>query len=190
MLPRWLALLCLLPLALAALVACGDDDDDDDTGPDDAATDPAGEATPAGGDGGGNLISITDSGDFGAILTDASGLALYTFDNDEDGVSNCYDQCATAWPPLTTDDDSVTAPESLDGELTLIERTDGTMQVALDGQPLYTYAADSPGNVTGDGVGGAWHVATASAAGDDDRSQSSSEDAPDAAVDSDPYGYY
>ena len=36
----------------------------------------------------------------GAVLTDAKGMTLYTFDADKDGASTCYDACATNWPPL------------------------------------------------------------------------------------------
>ncbi|MGH9149067.1 MAG: hypothetical protein ACRD0F_01860, partial [Acidimicrobiales bacterium] len=33
-------------------------------------------------------------------------------------------------------------------------------QVSYNGKPLYRYAGDSaPGQVTGDGIGGLWHVA-------------------------------
>jgi predicted lipoprotein with Yx(FWY)xxD motif len=46
------------------------------------------------------------------------------------------------------------------GELTIIKRSDGTMQWADQDQPLYTYAKDKkPGDVKGDKVGGVWHVA-------------------------------
>lgn len=38
-------------------------------------------------------------------------------------------------------------------------RTDGTMQWAYEGKPLYLWTKDTkPGDVTGDGVGGVWHV--------------------------------
>ncbi|MGN6305865.1 MAG: hypothetical protein ACTHNH_13670, partial [Mesorhizobium sp.] len=33
------------------------------------------------------------------IYTDANGMTLYTYDKDEAGKSNCYDKCATNWPP-------------------------------------------------------------------------------------------
>lgn len=37
------------------------------------------------------------------IYTDANGMTLYTYDKDETGKSNCYDKCATNWPPLKTE---------------------------------------------------------------------------------------
>jgi predicted lipoprotein with Yx(FWY)xxD motif len=91
----------------------------------------------------------------GKVLTDASGMTLYTFDKDTEGTSACYDDCAVAWPPLIAADGA-----AAEGEFTLVERTDGTMQWAYDGKPLYLYQEDAaPGETKGDGVGGVWHVA-------------------------------
>jgi predicted lipoprotein with Yx(FWY)xxD motif len=44
--------------------------------------------------------------------------------------------------------------------LTIIDRPDGTYQVANNGMPLYRWQGDkSPGDTTGNGVGGVWSVA-------------------------------
>ena len=86
---------------------------------------------------------------------DAKGMALYTFDKDETGKSNCYDMCATNWPPFMAAADA--QPE---GEWTIVERTDGTKMWAYDGKPLYTFIKDTkPGEVMGDGANDVWHVA-------------------------------
>lgn len=91
----------------------------------------------------------------GMVLTNAAGLTLYTFDKDEAGKSNCYDSCATSWPPMPAE-----ASSTNEGDFTVVERTDGTFMWAHDGQPLYTWVGDSAmGDVSGDGVGGVWHVA-------------------------------
>jgi len=93
--------------------------------------------------------------DKGEVLTDSKGMTLYTYDKDEKGVSNCYDKCATNWPPL-----EAAAGASPDGDYTLVKRKDGSMQWAYDGMPLYLWKNDKkPGDMTGDGVGGVWHVA-------------------------------
>lgn len=93
----------------------------------------------------------------GKIWTDLNGMSLYTFDKDTAGVSNCYDKCAVNWPPLAAAADA--APQ---GEWTVVERTDGTKMWAYGGKPLYTWKDDKkPGDVTGDGVGGVWHLAKA-----------------------------
>ncbi|MEQ8347639.1 MAG: hypothetical protein RIB84_16525 [Sneathiellaceae bacterium] len=91
--------------------------------------------------------------DAGAVLTDANGMTLYTFDKDGAGMSACYDQCAQAWPP-------VAAPEGVSGDWSAVERKDGIRQLAYKGQPLYLWVKDTkPGDVTGDGFKDVWHVA-------------------------------
>jgi predicted lipoprotein with Yx(FWY)xxD motif len=99
-------------------------------------------------------LKVVEAGTFGEILADAKGMPVYTFDKDEAGKSNCYNDCATNWPPVmaTADDKPV-------GDLTIIKRDDGSLQWADDGKPLYTFINDkAPGEVTGDGKGGVWHV--------------------------------
>jgi predicted lipoprotein with Yx(FWY)xxD motif len=91
----------------------------------------------------------------GKIYTDHNGMTLYTFDKDEAGKSNCYDQCAVNWPPLKAEEGAMA-----EGEWTVIERTDGTKQWAYEGKPVYLWIQDkAPGDVTGEGKGdGTWHV--------------------------------
>ena len=90
----------------------------------------------------------------GSVYVDEKGMTLYTFDKDETGKSNCYDDCAVNWPPLSAAEGAT--PE---GEWTVIERTDGTSQWAYEGKPVYLWIKDmKPGDTTGDGVGGVWHV--------------------------------
>ena len=91
----------------------------------------------------------------GKIYTDAKGMTLYTFDKDEPGKSNCYDQCAVNWPPFLAE-----AGAMAEEEWTIVDRTDGKPMWSYDGKPLYTFIKDKKkGDVTGDGVGGVWHVA-------------------------------
>lgn len=92
----------------------------------------------------------------GEVLTDAKGMTLYTFDKDTKGTSNCYDTCAQKWPPL-----EATQAASTEGGFSQVERKDGSKQWAYNGMPLYLWQGDKkPGDTTGDGVGGVWHVAT------------------------------
>ncbi len=94
--------------------------------------------------------------DKGEALVDASGKALYTYDKDAEGKSNCNDKCAQNWPPLAAKADA-----SEEGDWTIIKRDDGTSQWAYKGKPLYTWIKDEkPGAAAGDGVGGVWHLAT------------------------------
>ena len=96
---------------------------------------------------------ITVNADGGKVIAASdNGLTLYTFRKDKKNRSNCYGDCATAWPPYL-------APSSAkaSGALGVIKRKDGTRQYALNGKPLYFWAGDSArGDVNGDGVGGVW----------------------------------
>ncbi|MCG3266895.1 hypothetical protein [Yoonia sp. I 8.24] len=93
--------------------------------------------------------------DTNGILTNADGMSLYTFDPDTTTTSACNGGCAVNWPPLAAAADA-TASDAF----TVITRDDGSMQWAYDGQPLYLWVNDrAPGDITGDGVGGNWHLA-------------------------------
>lgn len=87
------------------------------------------------------------------VLRSNDSLPLYTFDKDAPGRSACEGACAAAWPPVL-----VSAGSSPSGEWTHVRRADGQLQWAWRGRPLYTYARDTPGKPTGDGVGGAWRL--------------------------------
>jgi len=103
------------------------------------------------------LIAFTTTAqaeNHGAVLTDKSGMTLYTFDKDTKGTSNCYDGCAASWPPYLVTDESAHK-----GKWDVVVRKDGSKQWAFKGSPLYTWAGDQKaGDMTGDGVGGVWHV--------------------------------
>lgn len=89
------------------------------------------------------------------FLVDHVGLTLYTYDKDADGKSTCYDTCAKNWPPLPAKSEAKDM-----GDWKTTERTDGTKQWVYKDKPLYTFAGDkNPGDKTGDGKGGVWHVA-------------------------------
>jgi predicted lipoprotein with Yx(FWY)xxD motif len=96
--------------------------------------------------------------DLGNILVGPAGMTLYKFNNDEPGVSNCVDDCATNWPPLTVESaDAIVPGLYLGGELATIERADGTLQVTYDGWPLYYWKDDAAvGDATGEGRGDVW----------------------------------
>lgn len=101
----------------------------------------------------------------GAILTDAQGRTLYHFTKDAENTSNCYDGCATTWPPLLVGTDKASAGEGVTGALGTTLRNDGNRQVTYGGVPLYYYAPDTnPGDTKGQGVGNVWFVVNASAA--------------------------
>lgn len=95
----------------------------------------------------------------GAAFVAASGTALYTFDNDTAGKSNCNMRCAMIWPPLQASGDAHDM-----GAWTVVTRDDGSKQWAYMGKPLYTFARDkAAGDAKGDNFGPkgthVWHVA-------------------------------
>ncbi len=92
------------------------------------------------------------------VLHDAGGMTLYTYDPDTPGHSRCSDPCAKVWPPAMA-----AAGATPHGAFDLAVREDGSRQWAVRGHPLYGYVADvNPGQTSGDGVNGRWHVAHAS----------------------------
>ena len=102
----------------------------------------------------------TEATQAGKVLANSHGLTLYYYSEDKphSGKSACTGVCATAWPPLAA---PVKAPAGarLPGRLGVITRPNGVKQVTLNGYPLYFYIGDkAPGQVKGNGIGGAWHV--------------------------------
>jgi predicted lipoprotein with Yx(FWY)xxD motif len=113
-----------------------------------------------------NLIktaTATVNGTSATILTNDKGLTLYYRTSDVPPSTVCSGGCAGAWPPLVMSGTGTpTSATSLSGKLTLVTDTNGN-QVEYNGHPLYTYSGDSnPGQTTGEGVGGVWHVCTPS----------------------------
>jgi predicted lipoprotein with Yx(FWY)xxD motif len=105
------------------------------------------------------FLAIAQDPAVGSFLTDAEGNTLYLFTPDTTpGESTCYDDCAEAWPILAPAEE-MTLPAGVPGELTTIERTDGTQQVAYNDIPLYYFVRDEqPGDINGQGVGGHWFI--------------------------------
>jgi predicted lipoprotein with Yx(FWY)xxD motif len=108
---------------------------------------------------GDTTVLVTETPELGTFFTDAEGRTLYLWTVDTAaGASNCYGPCVDFWP-LITADEPLTLPDGIDGELSQIERTDGTKQVAYNGIPLYYFAADmATGDTNGQWVGDSWFV--------------------------------
>ena len=108
----------------------------------------------------GAALALADSA-LGKIITDGAGKTLYMFTPDEGGTPTCYDDCATAWPPLLADDAAaVTAGTGLDAaKITVVDRTDGGKQVKYGEYPLYFFANDAAaGDTNGQGLNDKWYV--------------------------------
>jgi predicted lipoprotein with Yx(FWY)xxD motif len=143
----------------AGAAGCGSDDSEQPSNQTDPAkkTEPAKRAQPAKKPA---KLTIADS-QFGRILADRRGQALYLFAKEKSGKSECYGACAKAWPPLLSDD----GPAATDGVrkdlLGTTKRRDGRLQATYRGQPVYLYVDDSPGKVLCHNVsefGGLWLV--------------------------------
>ena len=98
---------------------------------------------------------------FGRILADGRGQAVYLFDKERTRTSECYGACAQAWPPVLTKGRPVAGKGARALRLGTTRRRDGSRQVTMDGRPLYYYVRDSPGRVLCHNVrefGGLWLV--------------------------------
>ncbi|MDD2755802.1 MAG: hypothetical protein PHS80_09775 [Methanothrix sp.] len=97
----------------------------------------------------------------GNYLVNQSGFTLYYFSDDgsASGVSTCYDDCASKWPPFYAE--MITVPDSLrTSDFAAITRTDGSKQTTFKGWPLYFSSRDqAPGDIYGNGrEDNLWHV--------------------------------
>lgn len=88
-----------------------------------------------------------------------SGLVVYAWEQDGPGEPTCLDSCAEKWPPVIVDgESSLTIGEGLDETMfTIVDRPDGTKQVALNDRPLYRMAIDEPGEANCQGASG-WYI--------------------------------
>ena len=109
-------------------------------------------------------VTITTAGsDFGEVLFDVTGQAIYLFDKETTGVPDCYGDCAVAWPPVLTSGSPVAVAGTMTDLLGTTPRTDGSTQVTYAGHPLYYYAHEGKNQVTCHNVnefGGLWLVVT------------------------------
>jgi predicted lipoprotein with Yx(FWY)xxD motif len=106
------------------------------------------------------MIIAADS-NFGQILYDASGQAIYLFDAEDSDRPQCYGDCAEAWPPVLTKGSPRATDAVRSSLLGTTERSDGSMQITYAGHPLYFYADEGKYQVLCHNVeefGGTWLV--------------------------------
>jgi predicted lipoprotein with Yx(FWY)xxD motif len=82
------------------------------------------------------------SSQYGDVLFDGRGYALYLFTHDKQDKSRCYGACAKAWPPFKTKGKPVAGTGADASLLGKTKRKNGTKQVTYDGHPLYYYEHD------------------------------------------------
>jgi len=89
----------------------------------------------------------------GTILMTGSGRTLYLFGKDTGPKSMCSGACAANWPPFTATKKPTVSGGASSADISLIRRSDGKMQVAYNGHPLYFYSGDSSsGQTNGQGL--------------------------------------
>jgi predicted lipoprotein with Yx(FWY)xxD motif len=163
----------LMALVLAACQGPG-------AGSPSAAASAAGDAT----------LAVAESAELGEHVVDTEGWTLYIFLNDSPGQSVCAGDCAETWPPATVEDGDDLTGDGVTGEIATIERDDGSLQLTLEGWPLYRYAADeAPGDTTGEGVGDVWFVARPDGSLPDEGGESAEPSTEDGEESDDPYDY-
>jgi predicted lipoprotein with Yx(FWY)xxD motif len=97
--------------------------------------------------------------EYGKALVNGAGKAVYLFDIEEGPTAECYDDCATAWPPVLTKGKPVAGDGAKQGKLGTTTRKDGSRQVTYAGHPLYFYVHDTPDEILCQDVvefGGRW----------------------------------
>jgi predicted lipoprotein with Yx(FWY)xxD motif len=80
--------------------------------------------------------------DYGRIVFDSRGFALYAFTADRAGRSVCNGECAKAWPPYLVKGALRAGPGTKQGLLGTIRRADGSRQLTYAGRPLYYYVGE------------------------------------------------
>lgn len=108
----------------------------------------------------GAVITTGDS-EFGTMLFNDKGQAIYIWELEESAKAECYEDCAKEWPPVLTDGAPRAAGSVRNEMLGTTQRTDGTTQVTYNGHPLYYYAHEKAGEVKCHNIsthGGLWWV--------------------------------
>jgi predicted lipoprotein with Yx(FWY)xxD motif len=103
-------------------------------------------------------VKLAEKPEIGSYLTDATGMTLYRFANDETGISKCTGECLVKWPPFYVDP-AATVEGVEASDLGTITRDDGSEQTTYKGMPLYYFFGDNnPGDTKGNGVKDVWFV--------------------------------
>jgi predicted lipoprotein with Yx(FWY)xxD motif len=107
---------------------------------------------------------------------------VYLFEADKGSSSTCNGDCASDWPPVTTEAAPTASGGALSADLGTTTRSDGTKQVTYKGHPLYFFEGDkAAGQTNGQGsnaFGAGWYVMKPSGKkiDDDDDSGSGGDD--------------
>ena len=103
-------------------------------------------------------IEVADT-EVGDVLSDGDGASLYVYLLDDEAAIVCTEACRATWSPVLID-----GKLSVSGGIdrAIFERReleDGTVQLAIGGQPLYRFAGDlEAGAVNGQGIEKLWYL--------------------------------
>lgn len=155
----------VLVSSAVVLTACSDSDTTgvdplQDAGSTTAAPEDPGSTNPGDAAGAPDNVAVSIPGEtrttvIGEVLVSGPrNRTLYTFANDDEGVSNCIGGCAETWPPVLSN------RENSYGAFETIQRDDSSLQWTFKGSPLYYYTGDAgEGEINGEGLGAVWYVA-------------------------------
>ena len=104
---------------------------------------------------------IAARSNYGTILYDGSGQAIYFYDAERGDQPQCYGACAKAWPPVLTKGSPRAAGAVRSKLLGTTKRSDGSTQITYAGRPLYFYAHEGKYQVLCHNIrefGGTWLV--------------------------------
>jgi predicted lipoprotein with Yx(FWY)xxD motif len=128
-----------------------------------------------------NTLSTARSATLGqTIVVDSHGKTAYRLDPETASRLLCTSSsCLSFWHPITVASKAkLHAARGVKGKLGVLHRAHGVLQVTLRGLPLYTFAPETSGKTTGEGIqsfGGTWKaLSAASGTGIAPPSQSSS----------------
>ena len=136
----YLAILAVPVLAIG-LAACGGSSNSSSGSSNAASTTPAQTSAATG------TVSTKSVSGVGTVLVDSKGDTLYTNNQDTASKMACTAACQSIWPPAMASGGQPTSSDSsVQAKLGVANG-----QLTFNGQPLYTFVSDSPGEATGNG---------------------------------------
>ncbi len=111
----------------------------------------------------GTTVMIVQHSAIGFVMAKAGGQVVYTYSKDtKGGTPTCTGTCAQTWLPVTGTPQAGPA-DTFPGTFAVVKNASGVYQVTYNGLPLYTLKGAKPYAVTGNNMGGVWHVIPLSA---------------------------
>jgi predicted lipoprotein with Yx(FWY)xxD motif len=108
----------------------------------------------------GDVVLTVQRSSIGYVLAEGNQQVVYTYANDKKGgAPTCTGSCAATWLPLTVQNQPlVLQGTTLPHKVGTVTTASGQKQITYNGYPLYTLKGALPYAVTGDNMGGMWHV--------------------------------